>query len=103
MMKVRMENGAGLARNVKVGFSWTSLFFGGLPFFFRGMPVHGAIWLVLSLVTCGLSNIPLMFLINKMTAHYYLERGYRPVGPGWDWAGAKWGISPRPSTQASAA
>lgn len=92
-MKVTMQNSAGFARKVKVGVSWTALFFGGLPFFFRGMPMHGLIWLLLSIVTGSISNLVLMFLMNKMTARYYLERGYRPVGPGWDTANAKWGIA----------
>lgn len=92
-MIVTMRNEAGLIRQVKVGFSWTSLFFGGFPFFFRGMPVYGIIWIVLALITCGVSNLVLMFKINKWTAHYYLERGYKPTGDGWSVAGPKWGIA----------
>lgn len=92
-MMVSMTNDAGLTRQVKVGFSWTAFFFGGLPFFFRGMPLQGIIWVALSMITFGLSNLVLMFLINKQTAHYYLENGYKVAGPGWDVAGAKWGIT----------
>lgn len=91
-MMVSMKNDAGLIRQVKVGFSWTAFFFGGFPFFFRGMPVHGIIWIVLSMLTFGISNLFLMFIINRQTAHYYLEHGYRPVGDGWNVAGPKWGI-----------
>ncbi|WAW10913.1 hypothetical protein NB640_04540 [Oxalobacter vibrioformis] len=91
-MMVSMKNEAGLVRQVKVGFSWTAFFFGGFPFFFRGMPVHGIIWIVLSMLTFGISNLFLMFIINRQTAHYYLEHGYRPVGDGWNIAGTKWGI-----------
>jgi len=87
-----MENQAGVIRQVKVGFSWTAFFFGGFPFFFRGMAVQGIIWIVLAIVTGGLSNLVLMFIINKQTAHYYLENGYNPTGAGWDVAGATWGI-----------
>ncbi|GAB3439768.1 hypothetical protein GCM10027396_05440 [Insolitispirillum peregrinum] len=96
MMNVSMQNDAGVVRQVKVGFSWTSFFFGGLPFFFRGMPVQGLIWVIISMITMGLSNLYLMFVINKQTAHYYLERGYRPVGPGWEQASAAWNISAQP-------
>lgn len=92
-MLVSMKNDAGLVKTVKVGFSWTALFFGGLPFFFRGLPLHGIIWVVLALFTFGISNLFLMFLINKQTAHYYLEHGYKPSGDGWDIAGPRWGIS----------
>lgn len=92
-MIVKMENDAGVVRQVKVGFSWTAFFFGGLPFFFRGIPMNGVLWLVLSCVTLGVSNLILSFLINKQTAHYYLEHGYKPTGEGWSTAGAKWGIA----------
>ena len=42
--------------------------------------------------TLGISNLFLMFMINKQTAHYYLEHGYKPVGDGWDFASATWGV-----------
>ena len=92
-MLVQLKNDAGLVRQVKVGFSWTTFFFGGFVFFFRGMSTHGMIWVLLTLVTMGFSNLFLMFMINKMTAHYYLEHGYKTVGEGWNVAGSKWGIA----------
>lgn len=92
-MIVSMKNGAGMMQQVKVGFSWTAFFFGGFPFFFRGIPVQGIIWLVLALVTFGISNVFLMFIINKQTAQHYLENGYKPTGDGWDLAGPQWGIA----------
>ena len=92
-MMVSMKNDVGLTRQVKVGFSWTAFFFGGFPFLFRGMAVQGIIWIVLALITFGISNLIPMFIINKQTAHHYLENGYKPIGEGWDIAGEKWGIS----------
>ena len=92
-MMVSMKNESGLTRQVNVGFSWTAFFFGGFPFFFRGMHIQGIIWIVLALFTFGISNLILMFLINKQTAHHYLENRYKPSGSGWDIAGEKWGIS----------
>jgi hypothetical protein len=93
-MEVKMINEAGLVREVKVGFSWTAFFFGPLPFFFRGMQTHAIIWIVISIVTSGLSNLVLMFIINKMTAHFYLENGYKPdlSDPNWEIASKAWGI-----------
>jgi hypothetical protein len=91
-MMVQMVNDGGLVRKIKVGFSWTAFFFGGIPFFFRGIPLFGAAWVGLALVTMGFSNLILAFIINKQTAHYYLEHGYKPVGEGWGIAGQKWGI-----------
>lgn len=92
-MKVALQNEVGLIREVKVGFSWTAFFFGGIPYFFRGIPTRGLLWIILSVITCGVSNIFLMFLINKHTAQYYLEHGYKPIGEGWEKAGPKWGVS----------
>ncbi len=92
-MFVRIKNDIGIDREVKVGFAWTSLFFGGFPFFFRGMPVHGISWILLSIITIGISNLILPFIINKQTVIYYLEHGYKPVGSNWDVAASAWGIS----------
>lgn len=93
-MKVSFVNAAGVTRRVKVGFSWTCLFFGGMPFFFRGMPFHGVIFVLMNLITFGLSSVVLAFIANKMSATYYLEHGYLPNlrENGWDYAAAKWGI-----------
>ena len=91
-IKVSFVNSVGLTREVKVGFSWAAFFFGGFPFFFRGMPVQGIIWVILSLLSLGISNLILPFLINKLSAHHYLENGYTPTGSDWDTAGPLWGI-----------
>ncbi len=100
-MKVKFQHAvSGLTKDVKVGFSWTSFFFGVFPFFFRGMPIQGGIWLVVSMFTMGISNIYLWFTINKTTAHYYLENGYKPVGPGWDYASSAWGVQLPPGFDA---
>jgi hypothetical protein len=96
-MIVSMRNDSGLIRQVKVGFSWTAFFFGGCPFFFRGIPMYGVAWVLLGLFTLGFSNLLLCFIINKQTAHYYLEHGYKITGTGWDVAGPKWGISRSPA------
>lgn len=92
-MIVNMKNDSGMVRQVKVGFSWTGFFFGGMPFFFRGIPLYGVIWVVLGIITLGVSNFILCFIMNKQTAHYYLEHGYKPTGEGWEFARLKWGMS----------
>ncbi len=105
-MKVAFRNSAGLIREVKVGFSWTCLFFGGFPFLFRGMPLHAifislisAVPPLLTLLGVGsigfFSAIALLIIpvkANQITAQYYLEHGYVPVGPGWDYAAQRWGV-----------
>ena len=40
-MFVQLSNETGVVREVKVGASWTAFFFGGFPFFFRGMAIQG--------------------------------------------------------------
>lgn len=90
---VSFQNEAGLVRRVKVGFSWTAFFFGGFPFLFRGLGVQFVIWTIASMATFGLSNLVLWFIINKLTAHKYLEMGYRPIGPDWDKAAMVWGVA----------
>ncbi|MDA8663203.1 hypothetical protein N9L73_06820 [Luminiphilus sp.] len=92
-MLVKFRNDMGINRQVKVGFSWTSFFFGGFPFLFRGMPLHGLGWIFLAIITFGISNLILSFIINKQTAVYYLENGYKPEGPNWDVAASKWDVS----------
>ncbi len=92
-MIVSMKNEAGLVRQVKVGFCWTALFFGPLPFFFRGMAQNGLIWCCLPVI----GNFVLPFRMNKYTAHYYLEHGYKPIGKGWNTAAPLWGVA-LPST-----
>ena len=91
-MVVKMQNDVGHVREIKVGLSWTAFFFGAFPFFFRGMPAQGFIWLIGSIITMGVAGIFLMFQINKMTARHYLNKGYKPVGEGWEYAGTKFGI-----------
>ena len=96
---VTLKNDQGIVRKVKVGFSWTVFFFGGVPFLFRGIPLY-AIALMLPLIggASGGPGIVLGFLIdvviafhaNKWTALYYIEHGYKPIGEGWDVANREW-------------
>ena len=98
-MFVSMKNDAGVIRTVEVGFSWAALLFGGIPFFFRGMPAYGMVWLVLTFITAGISNLFLAFMINAQTARYYLDRGYHPIGKGWEIAGPAWRMTARPAPE----
>lgn len=92
-IKVQMTNPAtGDVKKIKVGFSWTVFFFGIFPFLFRGMVKHFFIWWLIGIFTAGLSNFYLMFAINRKTALYWHEKGYRPSGTGWDYASAKWNL-----------
>ncbi len=47
-MKVNMKNSVGVIKKVKVGFSWTTFFFGGFVAMFRGQWGEVAKWFFLS-------------------------------------------------------
>ena len=92
-MKVSMKNHAGLTRTIPFGLSIRALIFGPFVFLFRGQIKKAILWTIFMCITGGLSNIALMFLINKISAHYYLENGYSPTGDGWDKAGPVWDVA----------
>ncbi len=76
--RVMMKNPTnGLVKKGYVGFSWTYLFFGGLVPLFRGEIGIGALHLILSVITCGISNIIFCFLYNKQFMQRLIEQGYR--------------------------
>lgn len=101
-MYVALKNQFGRTRQVKVGIAWTPLFFGGLPFLFRGMPWHGILWTLL----CWFLIVPaiyLVFAMNQMTAEHWLKSGYEPVGEGWEAARAAWSRSAFPKAAGATA
>ena len=66
-------------KSVKVGFSWTTFFFGFLPPLFRGDWKWSLIMLVASSITLGLSNLVFPFFYNKVYIRDLLEKGYKPL------------------------
>ena len=79
-MNVTLKNNkTGLVRQVKVGFSWTTLFFGFIPTLFREDWKWCAIELVLALVTFGISWIAFPFIYNKLHIKTLLSKGYEPA------------------------
>jgi hypothetical protein len=66
----------GLVKKGLVGFSWTTLFFGGFPALFRGDIVIGLVTMVLSFFTLGISNIIWAFMYNKQYTRRLVEGGY---------------------------
>lgn len=67
----------GLTKKGLIGFSWTTLFFGGLPAIFRGDWTMGLILIVLGILTLNLSSIIAAFIYNKTYTRKLLESGYR--------------------------
>ncbi len=86
-MRVQLINNANVVKEVKVGFSWTTFFFGFFPALFRGDLKWAAIMFVTALgfavVTAGfggwIPGIIFSFIYNKMYIKELLEKGYRPA------------------------
>ena len=85
-MNITLKNQNGLSKNVKVGFSWTTFFFGFLPALFRGDSKWAAIMLISELVvgsfTFGIGatiiGIIFSFIYNKIYIKDLIEKGYAP-------------------------
>ena len=66
----------GLLKKGFHGFSWTTLFFGGLPALFRGDFIFGLAFLALAVLTCNVSSLILAFIYNKQYTSRLIEAGY---------------------------
>jgi hypothetical protein len=86
-MHVRLKNAAGGLKNAKLGFSWTTFFFGFFPALFRGDLKWAAIMFITSVVvgifTLGIGawipGIIFSFIYNNMYIKELLEKGYHPA------------------------
>jgi len=86
-MKVNLKNAMGVTKNVKVGFSWTTFFFGFLPALFRGDLKWAVIMLLIAAIigsfTFGIGatvvSIVFSFIYNKIYIKGLLEKGYGPA------------------------
>lgn len=86
-MKARLKNEAGVVKEVKVGFSWTTFFFGFFPALIRGDLKWAAIMFITAAVIGALTlgfgawipGIIFSFVYNKIFIKELLEKGYRPA------------------------
>jgi hypothetical protein len=83
--RIRMKHPTtGLVRDGFIGFSWTSLFFGGIPLLIRGEMAIGlaivAIHVLFSVFTVGIGwmlfGIIMAFVINGFYTKRLIEQGY---------------------------
>lgn len=86
-MFVTLINAAGVSKRVKVGFSWTTFFFGFIPALIRGDLKWAIIMFVLTIIigtlTIGfgawIPGIIFCFIYNKIYIKELLEKGYGPA------------------------
>lgn len=71
----------GVRREVKVGYSWTTLFFGPFPFAFRGQWGWALFAAILCFLTYGLGGIVLGFYANRITGRHLFETGWQVLNP----------------------
>lgn len=87
VMKALLKNSGGVTKEVKVGFSWTTFFFGFFPALFRGDLKWAAIMIVIEAVlgsfTVGIgawvSGVVFSFVYNKIYIKELIEKGYQPA------------------------
>ncbi|WP_345242127.1 DUF2628 domain-containing protein [Pontibacillus salipaludis] len=85
-MHATLKNDAGLSKEVKIGFSWTTFFFGFIPALIRGDLKWASIMFITGVLaaifTFGfgawIPGIIFSFVYNKIYIKDLLEKGYRP-------------------------
>ena len=77
-MKVFIKNSVGYTKPVKLGFSWTMLFFGCFVPLFRGDVKWAILSFILAFVTFGISWLVLPFIYNKIYIKEMFEKGWIP-------------------------
>ena len=86
-MKITFQKN-GVTKQVKVGFSWTTFFFGWLVAVYRGMLPQALIMIF----TLGLAGLYFMFTINRIQAHNLMVDGGEIANDDKAMAFTKWGI-----------
>ncbi|KGR73550.1 hypothetical protein [Ureibacillus manganicus] len=82
MNYVKLKNGVGLTKEMKVGFSWTTFFFGGWVALFRGQWGELVKWIFLNPITLGIWGLVQCWTANKKQIISFLEKGYEPMTEG---------------------
>ena len=68
---------SGGIKEAPVGFSWTTMFFGGFPALLRGHIGLGVIQIILQIATSGISAVIFAFFYNKMYIKYLVGEGFK--------------------------
>ena len=67
-------------KEAPVGFSFTTLFFGGIPALMRGHAGLGLVQILLAIITWSLSSIVFACIDNKMYVRYLVGEGSKVAG-----------------------
>lgn len=78
-MRIRLKNDIGMVKECKVGFSWTTFFFGLFPALFRGDWKWALIQFLCAIITFGISSLVFCFIYNKIYINGLLEKGFKPA------------------------
>ena len=73
---IRLKNSIGMVKEVKNGFSWTTLCFGLFVPLLRGDLKNALIMGIVGLLTCGISWLVFPFTYNKMYIKGLLMQGF---------------------------
>lgn len=78
-MIAKLKHDNGVIKHIKVGYSWTTFFFGFWVPAIRGQWSDFAIIFLSAVPTVGILPFIWTFKINKRYCHHLLERGYTPA------------------------
>ena len=71
-MIVRLKNDIGMVKEAKIGFSFTTFFFGAFVPALRGDWKYAGIMLVCAIITSGISTLVFPFVYNKLYIKEFL-------------------------------
>lgn len=78
-MRIHLRNPIGRIKQVKIGFSWTMLFFGVFVPLFRGDLKWTILILISVIITSGLAWFVFPFIYNRMYINGLLDKGWYPA------------------------
>ena len=78
-MIVRLKNDIGMVKEAKIGFSFTTFFFGPFVPALRGDWKYAGIMLVCAIITSGISTLVFPFVYNKLYIKELLMKGFLPA------------------------
>jgi NADH:ubiquinone oxidoreductase subunit H len=64
-------------KKIPLGFSFTTLFFGGVPLMIRGAWFAGIMLSIMSMITFGIVNVFMAFVVNKSYLNEKLNKGWK--------------------------